>query len=78
LTAAGHPPVFAPRKRQQKVVARSKLAANAKKTMNTQEQPKKVEPVTVDEKLRDIRKRLGRIEMHLIAIRGPRPVKKEQ
>ncbi|MGA2441467.1 MAG: hypothetical protein ABSH08_10945 [Tepidisphaeraceae bacterium] len=47
------------------------------KIMNTQEQPK-VEPVTVDEKLNDIRKRLGRIEMHLIAIRGPRPPKKEQ
>lgn len=45
--------------------------------MNTQEQPK-VEPVTVDEKLNDIRKRLGRIEMHLIAIRGPKPPKKEQ
>jgi hypothetical protein len=42
------------------------------------EQKTKVEPVTVDEKLSDIRKRLGRIEMHLIAIRGPRPVKKEQ
>jgi hypothetical protein len=48
--------------------------------MNTQQQPQtpKVEPVTVDEKLTDIRKRLGRIEMHLIAIRGVRPVKKEQ
>jgi len=45
--------------------------------MEPQEKPK-VEPVTVDEKLTDIRKRLGRIEMHLIAIRGPRPVKKEQ
>jgi len=44
--------------------------------MNTQE--KKIEPVTVDEKLNDIRKRLGRIEMHLIAIRGPRPARKEQ
>jgi hypothetical protein len=44
--------------------------------MNTQETPK-VEPVTVDEQLTDIRKRLGRIEMHLIAIRGPRPAKKE-
>jgi len=46
--------------------------------MNTQQQTPKVEPVTVDEKLTDIRKRLGRIEMHLIAIRGPRPTKKEQ
>jgi len=45
--------------------------------METHEKPK-VEPVTVDEKLNDIRKRLGRIEMHLIAIRGPRPAKKEQ
>ena len=45
------------------------------------EQPRqtpKPEPVTVDEKLADIRKRLGRIEMHLIAIRGVKPVKKEQ
>jgi hypothetical protein len=48
--------------------------------MNTQQQPQapKVEPVTVDEKLTDIRKRLGRIEMHLIAIRGVRAAKKEQ
>jgi hypothetical protein len=46
--------------------------------MNTQQQPPKPEPVTVEEKLTDIRKRLGRIEMHLIAIRGVRPVKKEQ
>jgi hypothetical protein len=38
----------------------------------------KAAPVTVDEKLNDIIKRLGRIEMHLISIRGPRPVKKEQ
>jgi hypothetical protein len=38
----------------------------------------KVEPVTVEEKLDDMRKRLGRIEMHLIAMRGPRPTKKEQ
>jgi len=45
--------------------------------MNNPQTPK-VEPVTVDEKLNDIRRRLGRIEMHLIAIRGPRPVKKEQ
>ena len=45
--------------------------------MENQQTPK-VEPVTVDEKLSDIRKRLGRIEMHLIAIRGPRPAKKEQ
>ena len=45
--------------------------------METQEKPK-VEPVTVEEKLNDIRKRLGRIEMHLIAIRGPRPPRKEQ
>jgi len=45
--------------------------------MNNEHKPK-VEPVTVEEKLNDIRKRLGRIEMHLIAIRGPRPVKKEQ
>jgi hypothetical protein len=45
--------------------------------MNPQQKPK-VEPVTVDEKLNDIRKRLGRIEMHLITIRGPRPPKKEQ
>jgi hypothetical protein len=43
-----------------------------------QEQKQKVEPVTVDEKLNDIRKRLGRIEMHLITIRGPRQPKKEQ
>jgi hypothetical protein len=43
--------------------------------MNTQQQMPKPEPVTVDEKLNDIRRRLGRIEMHLIAIRGPRPVK---
>ena len=42
--------------------------------MNYERKPK-VEPVTVDEKLNDIRKRLGRIEMHLIAIRGPRPAK---
>ncbi len=39
---------------------------------------RKVEPVTVDEKLNDIRKRLGRIEMHLIAIRGPRQPKKDE
>jgi len=43
-----------------------------------QRQTPKPEPVTVDEKLTDIRKRLGRIEMHLIAIRGVRLVKKEQ
>jgi hypothetical protein len=41
-------------------------------------QTPKVEPVTVEEKLTDIRKRLGRIEMHLIAIRGVKPVRKEQ
>jgi hypothetical protein len=55
----------------------SKLSTNQNNTMETQKEPK-VEPVTVDEKLSDIRKRLGRIEMHLIAIRGPRPTKKEQ
>jgi hypothetical protein len=38
----------------------------------------KPEPVSVDEKFTDIRKRLGRIEMHVIAIRGVKPVKKEQ
>ncbi len=43
-----------------------------------QEQKPKVEPVTVDEKLNDVRKRLGRIEMHLIAIRGPRQTKKDE
>ena len=43
--------------------------------MNNEQKPK-VEPVTLDEKLHDIRKRLGRIEMHLIAIRGPRPAGK--
>jgi hypothetical protein len=47
--------------------------------MNMNQQPQsKTEPVTLDEKLNDIRKRLGRIEMHLITIRGPRPSKKEQ
>ena len=45
--------------------------------MNQQPTPK-VKPVTVDEKLDDMLKRLGRIEMHVIAIRGPRPTKKEQ
>jgi hypothetical protein len=34
------------------------------KTMNTLQKPK-VKPLTVDEKLNDIRKRLGRIERHL-------------
>jgi hypothetical protein len=37
--------------------------------MNNPQTPK-VEPVTVDEKLNDIRRRLGRIEMHLIAIQA--------
>jgi len=46
--------------------------------MNTPQQSQTPKPVTVDEKLTDIRRRLGRIEMHLIAIRGVRPVKKEQ
>jgi hypothetical protein len=45
--------------------------------MNQQPAPK-VEPVTVEQKLDDMRKRLGRIEMHLIAIRGPRPAKNVQ
>jgi hypothetical protein len=44
--------------------------------MNEQPTPK-TEPVTVEQTLADIRKRLGRIEMHLIAIRGPRPAKKQ-
>jgi hypothetical protein len=43
------------------------------------EQPTaKPQPVTVGQQLDDIRKRLGRIEMHVIAIRGPRPAKKAQ
>jgi hypothetical protein len=42
------------------------------------EEKPKVEPKTVDEKLDDMRKRLGRIEMHLINIRGARQAKKEQ
>jgi hypothetical protein len=46
--------------------------------MNEQPVKPKVEPVTIEGKLDDMRKRLGRIEMHLISIRGPRPVKKEQ
>ena len=47
-------------------------------TMNEQPTMPKVEPVTIEQKLDDIRKRLGRIEMHVISIRGPRPAKKEQ
>jgi hypothetical protein len=43
-----------------------------------QEPTPRVEPVTVEQTLADIRKRLGRIEMHVIAMRGPRPAKKTQ
>jgi hypothetical protein len=40
--------------------------------MNTQQKTPRKEPVTIEEKLEDIRRRLGRIEMHLINIRGKR------
>lgn len=39
---------------------------------------KKPVPQTAMEKLDDIIKRLGRVEKHLIDIRGPRPVRKPE
>jgi hypothetical protein len=45
--------------------------------MNQQPAPQ-AQPASVQQSLDDIRKRLGRIEMHLIAIRGPRQRPKEQ
>jgi hypothetical protein len=58
------------------MVKDGQITSQPQKAMN--QQLPKIAPVTVDEKLNDIIKRLGRIEMHLIAIRGPRPTKKEQ
>jgi hypothetical protein len=43
--------------------------------MNTNEIAKRPVPQTVNEKLDDIIKRLGRVEKHLIDIRGPRPAR---
>jgi hypothetical protein len=45
--------------------------------MNTEKKPR-VEPVTIEEKLEDIRRRLGRIEKHVIDIRGNRREAKRQ
>jgi hypothetical protein len=43
--------------------------------MNEQQKQPRVEPVTIEEKLEDLRRRLGRIEKLLIDMRGNRPQK---
>jgi hypothetical protein len=43
--------------------------------MNAQQKEPHNEPVTIEEKLEDLRRRLGRIEKHLIDIRGSKASK---
>lgn len=46
-------------------------------TMNPQQKEPRKQPVTIEEKLEDLRRRLGRIEKHLIDIRGTQSLKQQ-
>jgi len=45
-------------------------------TMNPEEKKPRVQPVTIEEKLEDLRRRLGRVEKLLIDMRGNKDQKR--